>query len=203
MFLKVTTGTKPNRVIGLTGNSGSGKSTIRNILKDYAYVIDADSVSRDVYTVGSLCYNDVLNTFGTEILNDDQTINRAKLGKIVFYDKQKLNTLTKITHKYIIKIIIDEVNKIKKIKSSLIVIDAPIIIDTELFNIIDELWVVYADFDILIDRIMKRDNLTKEDAIHRINSQQKFEYIKQYADVLIQNNGESIEQLRQKIFEFI
>lgn len=193
----------PNKrkLIGLTGNSGSGKTTVTGILKNAgAYIIDSDKIAHGIYNINSPCYLEVLDFFGEEILNSDKSIDRKKLGKIVFGDKEKLETLTKITHKYIYKIIYEKIEEvIYSPQYKAIVVDAPVLINTELEKAFDEIWVVYADRDTLIRRIIDRDNLNEKEAIKRLDNQPSFEEFLTHADVLINNNDRDFEELKRDV----
>lgn len=187
-------------VIGLTGGIASGKSTVSSILKSLgAYVIDADVVSREIMLKGSQTYNKLVSKFGKEILKDDGEIDRKKLGNLVFADKQKLKELNAITHPEIIKRIkgiIDEERKNGKEKA--IVLDAALLIEMRLFNMVDEVWLVVVDKKTQIRRLMKRDNLKYKDALNRIKSQMSIEDKMKYADFII-NNCKDFNAIKKQV----
>lgn len=201
----VITGMKQSKIkiIGLTGNSGSGKTTCSEILKEQGcFIINCDKIARDVLNINEECYFHVISHFGENILNIDKTINRKKLGEIVFKDKAKLDLLTEITHKYIIKIVIDKVNYVieKDMDFKYIIIDAPLLINTPLMEIVDQVWVVYAPIENSLERIIKRDSLEITQAKNRIMQQLPYEVLFKHADKIIYNNG-NIEDLKKVIFE--
>ena len=184
--------------IGLTGGTGCGKTTVCSILKKYnAYIIDADKIAHSVIKKGKDAYIQIVDYFGNDILNDDKEIDRKKLGKIVFSDKEKLGYLTKTTHKYIVKEIEELINtKKEENKYNYIVIDAPLLIEANLHKIVDTVWIVYANLETRIQRLKARDNIEEEAVINRINSQTSFEENKKYADFVIFNDeGANLEEI--------
>lgn len=178
------------KIIGLTGNSGSGKSTVADILKNEGgYIIDADKIAHENMKPKECTYSEIISYFGNDILDSNKNINRKKLGNIVFNNKNKLNKLNEITHKYIIEKIENEIKKnIDNKKYKFVVIDAPLLIETGLNNKVDSVWLVYADFEKRVKRIMIRDNITEEEVKQRFANQLDFEKQKVYADEIILNN---------------
>ena len=179
-------------VIGLTGGSGSGKSTVSNIARQQGfYVIDADQLARDVVAKGQKALSEIVSAFGQEILTENGELNRKKLGSIVFSDKEKLTLLNQITHKYIVQGIKERIETQRKQKQYKgVIIDVAILIESDLYYMCDIVWVVIANRNSRIERIMKRDLLTYEEAVKRINSQMPDEVMEKYADVIIENTGE-------------
>ena len=185
-------------IIGLTGGTGCGKTTVCSILKKYnAYIIDADKIAHSVIKKGKDAYIQIVDYFGNNILNDDKEIDRKKLGKIVFSDKEKLDYLTKTTHKYIVKEIKQLINtKKEENKYNYIVIDAPLLIEANLHKIVDTVWIVYANLETRIQRLKVRDNIEEDVIINRINSQTSFEENKKFADFVIFNDeGANLEEI--------
>ncbi len=178
------------KIIGLTGNSGSGKSTVADILKNEGgYIIDADKIAHENMKLKGCAYSEIISYFGNDILDSDKNIDRKKLGNIVFNNKNKLNKLNEITHKYIIEKIENEIKKnVDSKEYKFVVIDAPLLIETGLNNKVDSVWVVYADFEKRVKRIMIRDNITEEEVKRRFENQLDFEKQKVYADEIILNN---------------
>lgn len=190
------------KIIGLTGGSGSGKSTVAILLSQIAhvYIVDADQIGHEIILKGKPAYYSIIESFGKDILKEDGEINRKKLGQIVFNDKCLLNTLNNIMHPLIKKEIMNIIKGIKNSGGSYhyIIIDAALLIESKLHIIVDEVWIVYAREDIRIKRIANRDNITESQAKKRIDSQMSWEKMKKYGDVIIDNgkNKEfTIEQL--------
>ncbi|MDI3310023.1 MAG: dephospho-CoA kinase [Thermoanaerobacterium sp.] len=188
------------KVIGLTGGIASGKSTVSSILKSLgAVIIDADVVSREIMIRGTETYNILVSVFGKEILRKDGEIDRRKLGNLVFADKEKLNKLNEITHPEIIKKIKDIIEEErKKGKEKAIVLDAALLIEMKLFNMVDEVWLVVVDKKTQIRRLMKRDNLSYKDALNRIRSQMSIEDKMKYADFII-NNCKDFNAIKRQV----
>jgi len=180
-------------IIGLTGGSGSGKSTVAEILKqNQMFIIDCDKIAHDIILKGNDAYNELVEIFGENILDSSEQIIRRKLGDVVFKDKAKLNLLNECTHKHIIK----KVNELINL-NRVSVIDAPLLIETNLHTISDRVLAVYADMDIRIQRIIKRDNITFEQANKRLQNQMSWNEMSSYADIIIYNND--LEQMKNQI----
>lgn len=172
-------------IIGVTGGSGTGKSTVSDYLKKAGfYVIDADSVAHSVMESGSPCLNEVLDFFGNEYLNSDGSLNRKKLGSKVFEDKNLLEKLNEITHKYIIKEI-----EFLALKHPFVVIDAALLFESGLSKLCDKTIFVSCIKEIRIKRIMARDNVTEQYASSRINAQKDDDFYRQRCDFEIVNDG--------------
>lgn len=189
-------------VIGLTGNIASGKSLVSGILKKMgALVIDADLIAREIVEPGTVQWQQIREAFGDDVLNPNLTINRSYLAGKVFGSSGLMQKLNNITHPVIVKKITAEINKFRSeniILSSLLVVDAPLLIETGLHRFVDQTWVVYVPIEVQIERLMQRDNLTCEQAVKRINSQMSAEKKKEYADAVIDNTG-NIDSTRKTV----
>jgi dephospho-CoA kinase len=187
-------------IIGLTGGIASGKSTVSCILrKQGAYIVDADKIAHKVLSRDNIGYDQVVEEFGEDILDENGHIDRKKLGNVVFPDTQKLERLEDITHPLIISIIR---NKIKTYRDNYnhIVLDAPLLYETGLDQITDQDWVVYVDYQIQLNRLMQRDGISREETKRKIESQLSLEKKKVKADLVI-NNNTSIDQLRKTVIK--
>ncbi|MGB9809751.1 MAG: dephospho-CoA kinase, partial [Caldanaerobacter sp.] len=178
------------KVVGLTGGIGSGKSTVSRILSGLgAKIIDADLVSREIMSKGQEAYNEIVDYFGEGILDERGEIDRKKLGLIVFGNEQKLKKLNEITHPKIIEKIKAMIVEAKKEGNyRLIVVDAALLIETGLYQMMDEIWMVVVDIETQIKRIMARDGFSYEEALKRIRSQMPLEEKIKYADFIINNS---------------
>lgn len=189
-------------ILGLTGNIGCGKSSLSKILmQNNIDVIDADIISRNIFEDKELL-NLVFENFGENIKNLDGSLNRKALGNIVFNDDQKLVLLNGLTHPKIKEKILNKINEIRNIGKSLVVIDAALLIEGGYLDILDKLIVITCKESIQISRIQLRDNLTKEQALSRMNSQMSQDEKIKYADYIIDNSGDT-NNLKHKAEELI
>ncbi|WP_027308206.1 dephospho-CoA kinase [Caloramator sp. ALD01] len=179
------------KIIGLTGGIASGKSTVSNylILKGLD-VIDADLISREIYQIGEKAYKIVVDVFGKGILNEDLTINRKKLGQIVFSNNEQLKKLNEITHPIIFEKIKKRVYEINKMNKRVCIIDAALLFESNWYNICDIKWLVYVDKITQIKRLIERDKISEEDAVKRISVQMPIEEKIKLADFIINNSGD-------------
>lgn len=186
-------------LLGLTGGIASGKSTVSAILKELgAVIIDADKIAHQSMECGTRAYEMIVETFGHYIQNGDASINRRRLAEIVFNDQKKRKELDSITHPIIISEIKNMVNFFADNKA--IVIDAPLLFEVGLDDLVDCVWVVYTSSDIQLERLKERDSLTTDEAESRIEAQLSLKEKCQMADFVIDNNG-SIRELKQKIIK--
>ena len=189
------------RIIGLTGGIASGKSTVAKILEKHgAVVIDADQLAREVVTPGEPAYYDIIAAFGDGILNDDRTINRTALGKIVFADPEARRRLERITHPAIGKRAEEKLAELKRGGERAVFYMAPLLIEAGATSRVDEIWVVYIDTEEQIKRVMERDKITAEEARQKIAAQMPMEEKRLYGSVVIDNRG-SLDQLEKRVEE--
>jgi len=189
-------------IIGLTGPSGGGKTTVANLMAyEGIYVVDADIVAREVVKPGMPALAEIVDAYGADILRGDGTLNRKKLAGIVFNNHEKLMLLNSITHKYISEYVKRD---IAEMGEDISVIDAAALAESKLSDICDYVIAVVADEDIQVERIMERDSLTEQEAKARIGAQRcREQYIKD-ADFVIDNSGyQAIEILLDDILRQI
>jgi len=152
------------KVIGLTGGIATGKSTVSEILSGLgAEIIDADKIGHEIYLPNTEAWKDIVATFGEDILLPDKTINRPKLGSIVFNDKEALKKLNQIVHSRMYKKFEEEIDKKKKRNNDrgVVVLDAAILIEANWLPLVDQVWVVIADQDTVVDRLCSEKGRTK------------------------------------------
>ena len=188
--------------MGLTGGIAAGKNSVAKILEGLgAFIIDADITSRELAKAGSCAWKEIVHAFGREILDGKGEIDRKKLGKTVFKNSKKRAILNKILHP---KIIEEEWKKVSSIREknpdSLIVINAALLIESGNYKDVDIVVLVSAKEDTMIERMMMRDNFSKEEAMSRLNAQMPIKDKQKYADYVIENNG-SLEDLKNKIWQ--
>jgi len=163
-------------------------------------VIDSDKIAHEILTYQDTI-NEIVEEFGSIVLNKDGNINRIELGKIVFDDMEKLKKLESITHHRIFKVIDKKIKEYKP-NNKIIVLDAPLLFETSLDKNVDETWVVYTDKKTQINRLKKRDGLDKEDALKRIKAQMSLEEKANKANIIINNTGTK-EDLKQNVKRLI
>lgn len=185
--------------VGLTGSIATGKSFVSKVLAELGcHLIDADETAREVVLPGSPALQEVVAEFGSEILQVDGTLDRAKLGAVVFADVAKLKVLNAILHPYIIAKQDECLREWEAVDSSgIAVIDAALTIESGGYQRFDKLVVVHCADDVQIQRLMTRNNLTREDAEKRIASQMSQAEKKKFADYLIDTTG-GFEAARQE-----
>lgn len=193
-------------VIGLTGSIATGKSTVSLMFDDFDIpVIDADKVARQVVVPGEKAYNDIVKVFGEEILREDRTLDRKKLGSIVFADEEQRKKLNSIIHPEIRKKMLHDRDQFVKQGARCVVLDIPLLYESKLTHFVDKVIVVYADPDVQLKRLMERNGYTEEEARQRIDSQMPAKEKAALADAVIDNNGtkaESYEQLEKILLEW-
>ncbi len=192
-----------NKVFGLTGGSGAGKSQAAVYMEKCGFgMIDADLIAREVTRSGTQCLDELAEHFGEGILLDNGELNRKKLGDIVFHDEAKLKTLNKITHHYIKHSI---KRRLADMDAEFVGINGAVIIGGEVEQICKFIVVVDADYDIRLKRIIARDNLSEEKCRARLNSQPDSAFYREHADYVIENNTgcEELEKRVQEICEKI
>lgn len=192
---------KANKLIlGLTGSFGSGKTTVAKILKSYgAKIIDADKIAHQVIRPGKPAYNKIVYAFGVRVLNKDKSINRHCLAQIVFNHHNLLVKLNSVVHPEVIKIIKGE---LKRVKKGVVVIDAPLLIETGLDKLVDKLIVVKINKSEQLARLGQKLGLVKRDIQLRINCQLPLEDKVRMADFVI-DNSKTILQTKKQAVEII
>ncbi|HOQ08988.1 MAG TPA: dephospho-CoA kinase [Syntrophomonadaceae bacterium] len=191
------------KIIGLTGGIASGKSTVARTLRELgATVIDADEIAHSVIEPGKPAWEDIVKKFGSHILKPDQTIDREKLGAIVFNDPELLQELNQITHPRVAEQLKHIITTMRIEQShAILFLEVPLLYETHLERICDEVWVVWVDEETQIQRLMKRDNLSREDAIKRIDAQMSLDEKARRADVVIDNRS-SLEETIAKATKY-
>lgn len=176
--------------IGLTGGIATGKSTVSSLLVEKgALLVDADAIARDVMLPGNPVLAAVTASFGQGILHEDGTLDRKKLGSIVFGDKKALETLNSISHPEIRKEIRKQMRELETTyPERLVVVDIPLLYESGLESIFEQVWVVYAPRHIQKERLMSRDLLSDGQAEARLQSQMDIEVKKSLADQVIDNS---------------
>ncbi len=191
----------PNKyVIGLTGNIAVGKSVVRQMLQHLgAYTVDADSMAHQTMSPGAPAYKPVVETFGKMVIGSDGRINRTALGNIVFSNPVALEKLESITHP-IIRKAIDTL--IKRSKQRVVVIEAIKLLEGDLKDACDTIWVVNSTPQTQYRRLLSKRKMSEADAKKRILSQNKQATKLKQANVVIQNDGNIEDTWKQVQFQW-
>jgi dephospho-CoA kinase len=187
------------RIIGLTGGIASGKTSVAQLLERLgAAVVDADQLSREVVQPGQEALQAIVAAFGTGVLNQDGTLNRAALAQIVFGDPAARRTLESITHPAIKKLAQEKLARLEQAGVATAFYVAPLLFEAGTAAGFQEIWVVYLDRESQIERLMARDGLDREQALARIGSQMPMEEKKRLGQLVIDNGG-SREELEAQV----
>lgn len=191
------------KTIGLTGSVATGKSTVSNMIQQAGIpLVDADIAARKVVEPGTEGLKEIVAYFGGEILLADGTLDRAKLGEIIFKDKEKREKLNEITHPRVKDYMLEARERFFRSGEELVFFDIPLLFESHLESLVDQIVVVWTTPETELKRLMERNNLTKEDALRRIESQMGIDEKARKADFVIDNN-ESLEKTQKQVNTFI
>ncbi len=188
--------------IGLTGGIGSGKTTVTKILAELgAPIIDADKVGHAIYAPGGPAYDDMIAAFGNGILADDRTIDRSKLGPIVFTDPAALKRLNSIVHPKMYARMREMIDAMRAAgEARPIVVEAAILIEANWLPLFNEVWLIVASKERVIDRVERDRGLARVQVEARIKAQLSDDERRKHAALVIGNDG-TIDDLRAKLAE--
>ena len=191
------------KIVGLTGQTGAGKSSVSRIISSRRIeVIDCDEVSRYVVDNEKSCVADLSLEFGIQILDVNGSLNRKKLGSIVFGDKEKLSKLNLLILPYICDEVFKRVKRLDEKNVPLVVLDAPTLFESGIEKSCDFVVSVIAPLQLRLNRIIVRDHLTDDEARRRIASQHEDEFYTGRSDYVIVNDGD-LHDLHLKTLEMI
>jgi dephospho-CoA kinase len=188
--------------VGLTGSIAVGKSYVVSVLAELGCVtFDADKVAHSVMEPGRPAYEDIVREFGDRVLATDASIDRRKLGEIVFANEARRIRLNEIVHPRVI----EEQNRLlqeaeAKYPDGIALIDAALMIESGGYKRFEKLIVVYCDRDTQIERLMRRNQITRQEAEARIAAQMSSTEKRKYADYEIDTTG-GFDQTRQRVIE--
>ncbi|MBE3554304.1 MAG: dephospho-CoA kinase [Thermicanus sp.] len=190
-------------IIGLTGGIATGKSTVSALLASRgAHLIDSDQIVRLVVERGKPAYEEIVKYFGGKILLPDGQVDRKELGRIIFSNPEKRAVLEKITHPHIFREIKERIEVAKAEGKELIFLDAPLLFETGLDRQVDLTLLIDTDERIQMERLIKRDQLSREEAERRIEAQMPMEEKRKKADYILSNRG-SMEELEEEVERFL
>ena len=192
-------------IIGLTGKTGAGKTTVASYLKEKGcYIIDGDIIARQITEKGSEILPVLQKAFGDDILDENGELIRKSLAQRAFSSKENTNLLNSITHPEIKRRCEKEIAFAEDNGYKIAVIDAAAILEGDCKDLCEKIVVVHADKDTRLERILQRDAITKEQAMTRINAQKDDEYYFSQADIIIRNHPPyNIEEEFLKLEELI
>lgn len=188
------------RLIGLTGGIGSGKTTVAKMLAELgAHVINADRVGHQVYANGTVGWDQVVKRFGDSIVGEDGEIDRKKLSGIVFGDEQALADLNAIVHPLIGQEIARRVQGFLALDDGMpVVLEAAILVEAKWTEIADQVWVVSAQPDDIVERVRVERAMSEQETRSRMKAQLSDAERRAAADVLIENVG-TFDELRAQV----
>lgn len=190
------------KVIGLTGGAGSGKSAVAGMLAEKGCLyISADRLARDVVEPGQPAFAEIREAFGRSVITEDGSLDRRRMAEIVFIEPEARERLESIIHPRVISRIGDMIERARAAGAyPAVAVEVPLLYESGTEDMMDEVWVVDADEDVQIRRMMERDGLSKEQALSRLRAQMDPRVRAGMADVLIGNTG-SLTDLTQKVNE--
>ena len=193
-------------IIGLTGSIATGKSTVSKMLKERGYpIVDADEISRLVVEPGSAVLEHIAIAFGSDMLQEDGTLNRGKLGARIFNNETERETLNGIIHPAVRAEMVRQKEYWFEKGAKTVIMDIPLLFESRLQSYVDQILVVSAKPEIQLERLMKRNSLSEEEAQARIASQLPISKKEKDADAVIHNNGtleDTEKQLEAILFDW-
>jgi dephospho-CoA kinase len=187
------------KVIGLTGGIGSGKSTVAQFLDELgAVILDVDKVGHEALKPGTEVWERVVNEFGKGIVTVSGDIDRAKLGELVFNNPEALARLNRIMHPAMDNMIRAKLEEYQRQGVSVVVLEAPILLEAERTSQVDEIWVAVAPETTVLKRLSERTSLSEQEAKARIRAQLSAEERIKHADVVIDTDS-SLDELKARV----
>ena len=191
------------KIVGLTGGISSGKSTVSSYLKQLKIpVIDADEVARKVVEPNSQGAIEIRKAFGSDVFEEDGSLNRQKLGALIFSNAENRQKLDDLLQPLIKIMILEEIEEYRQKGETMIVLDLPLLFEKQYEELCEEIIVVYIPRELQLERLMRRNQYTKQEALSRIDSQLSIEEKRKRATVLLDNQG-TIQQLYHQVEQWL
>lgn len=188
-------------VIGLTGNLGTGKTTVSQVLSRLgAEVINADELGHEFLKPGTEVYQDITSSFGTSVLKENGEIDRHKLAQLVFPHPEKLAQLNRIMHPRMYRVVEEKIADYRRRGARAVVLEAALLIEAGWTPLVDKIWVTVSPQETIISRLKKARGLYEEQILARLSQQMPSEEKVKHADVVI-NTDCSLEELEAKVTE--
>jgi len=189
-------------IIGLTGGIGSGKSTVSRLFEKQGFpIVDVDKIAHEIVKPNQAAWKEIVDYFGENILLPNNEIDRKQLGNIIFQDHLKRQKLNEITHPIIISTTLSQIEKLRCTYEHIIV-DMPLLFESKRESLFDKIIVVYVDKVLQLDRLMQRDQISKETALQKISAQMDLEIKRKKADIVIYND-QGIENTEKEVIKII
>lgn len=186
-------------IVGLTGGVASGKSTVARLLAEKgAAVLDADEIAREVVEPNRPAWQEIVDWLGRAIIREDGSLDRNRLGKLVFRDREARLKLNRIVHPRVGEELLSRTAEIRRRDPSAVVVyDVPLLIEAGMHKVVDLVLLVYIPAAVQLARLRRRDNLTRAEALARIHAQMPLNEKKKHAHTVIDNSGSLKETARQ------
>lgn len=191
-------------IIGITGPTGAGKSSVCEFIKNNynAEIIDADKVVKELQNdKQSSYYLAIREIFGSDVLDNNDFINRKALAHIAFADINKKDKLNELTKRYVVSDIKERIQILSQTGLDYIIVDAPTLIENGMQSMFDKIIAVIAKEEDRLKRICKRDDISEEYATLRMQAQKENEFYTKYADFIITNEDKDLESKVRTVFE--
>lgn len=190
------------KVLGITGQVGAGKSTVLQYLEKHhgARVIQADAAGHLLMEPSMLCYQPIIERFGSDILDEDGKIDRRKLGAAVFTDREKLEKLNAIVHPAVREWIKSEITKEKQAeKAPFVVVEAALLLEEHYDTICDQIWYIYIEDRVRRERLKRSRGYTDEKIDNILKNQQKDDVFRKYCQFVVDNSSDFVENTFEQI----
>jgi len=187
-------------IVGLTGGIATGKSTVSDMFEERgAVIVDFDVLSHDVIEPDMPAWKDIVDYFGPSVLNEDRTLDRARLGDIVFADTEKRRKLEGFIYPRLFEEYSRRIQEIgEKTPDALVLADVPLLIEVKLQGMFEKIIVVYATREQQLQRLTGRDGLDRDAMLQRLDAQMPIEEKIKHADYVIDNSG-SLEKVEREV----
>ncbi len=189
-------------VLGITGGIGCGQSTVAGFCQEAGLpVIDADALSHQVTAAGGSALPELVELFGSGIMDEEGALNREKMARLVFRDKRSLDLLSEVVHKHVIRSMREQVETLRESKQRAVVLDVPIPVKDGFLDLCDQVWVVWSSDEVRLDRL-KRRGMEAEEVQRRMAMQMSRETYFKIADHIIENDG-TLQELKRATEELL
>lgn len=186
------------KIIGLTGGIATGKSTVAKMFSEAMIpLIDTDLIAKELLDINSMAYQEVVEYFTDDVLFNNKEINRKKLARIIFTNPKKREMLNSIIHPKVRDTVLSEIERYRNLNKAIIVVDVPLLYESGLDEIVDDVVVVFTTKELQVERLMDRENITDEYALMKIDAQMPLEEKVGKATFVIDNSSSILETKKQ------